>query len=125
MKPFRATRTKIDPIYLRSECERVVQSISAHIHPVSIILFGSSAREEGTDQSDIDLLILGESDEDIHRMRTLLRPLRPLSKSFPVELIWMKKSEFDRKKDIGGLAAVIKDEGVVLYTNKDTYDKGA
>lgn len=75
MKPFRATRAKIDPLYLRSECERVAQSIRDNVHPVSIVLFGSSARNEGTDQSDIDLLVLGDSDEHIRNMRTLLRPL--------------------------------------------------
>ncbi len=45
----------------------VVRRIVELVHPERIILFGSRARGEGGNRSDLDILVVAESDEPRHR----------------------------------------------------------
>ena len=57
----------------------VVQRLSEAAGPARIILFGSQARGESNDESDVDLLVVERGMDDRHaemvRLRDALRPL--------------------------------------------------
>ncbi len=49
---------------MKDELERIVDSIEKHYRPEKIILFGSLAQNEATEGSDIDLLVIKDTDKD-------------------------------------------------------------
>jgi len=86
------TQEQIDEIK-----KRVVESFK----PQKIILFGSYATGKPTEDSDLDLLIIKDSDLPIHvqnrKIRRLLCDLR-----VPMDVIVKSTKEFETYKDIIG-----------------------
>lgn len=73
---------------------QAVQLLVAAAHPVKIILFGSHARGEANEDSDVDFLVVLPAVESKHkemvRLRRVLRPLR-----IPVDVLVASKEELD------------------------------
>jgi predicted nucleotidyltransferase len=71
-----------------------VQRLIAAAHPAKVILFGSYARGEASDDSDLDFLVivpnLANKHEEMVRLRRALRPLR-----IPVDVLVASKAEVD------------------------------
>ena len=71
-----------------------VQRLIAAAHPAKIILFGSYARGEASDDSDLDFLVivptLANKHQEMVRLRRTLRPLR-----IPVDVLVASKAEVD------------------------------
>ena len=72
-----------------------VKRIAEASQPEQILLFGSHARGEAHDDSDLDLLVIETEVTDraaeMVRLRRLLRPLR-----IPVDLLVYSRSDIDR-----------------------------
>lgn len=105
----------INDYNIKKRIARIVGSIKAACPPRKIILFGSYARREAAEDSDLDLLIVTEtkmSSEEIYRMRReLLRDF-----SIPVQVICVREEEFLETKDvIGGIACRASKYGEALY----------
>lgn len=98
---------------VRQEVEPAIEKIRAAINPEAIYLFGSLARDEFTDQSDIDLLIVMNQPSQIKLARQKVAKLRPLSR-FPMDIIWMSADDFNRKSQTGGVAQIVKEEGRLM-----------
>ncbi|PIP55302.1 MAG: DNA polymerase subunit beta [Bacteroidetes bacterium CG23_combo_of_CG06-09_8_20_14_all_32_9] len=97
----------------------MVEKIVREIQPEKVILFGSYARGDFNNDSDLDLFIIKDSEESNRIMRrkldTLLRGRR-----FPVDIIVRKPSEVEwnfRAKNPFYLYHIFKD-GKVLYEKK-------
>ena len=71
-----------------------VQRLIATAHPTKIILFGSYARGEANDDSDLDFLVilptLANKHQEMVRLQRALRPLR-----IPVDVLVTSKTEVD------------------------------
>jgi predicted nucleotidyltransferase len=71
-----------------------VQRLIAAVHPVKIILFGSYARSEASDDSDLDFLVimpaLANKHQEMVRLRRVLCPLQ-----IPVDVLVASKTEVD------------------------------
>ena len=99
--------------------EEIIQEIKDRIiknyDPQKIILFGSYADGTPHKDSDIDLLIIKESNlPPYKRARELRKILSDII--FPKDIIILNKSEFDRYKDVkGSFAYEISKKGRVLY----------
>lgn len=59
----------------------VTHRIVAHFHPLQIILFGSHARNEATDDSDIDLLVVFS---EVSSKRQLTIAIRDILVDLPI-----------------------------------------
>ncbi len=53
--------------------DKLVDEVVKKVSPLRIILFGSTARGEAREHSDIDLLVVVS--EGVHRRRTAMKPL--------------------------------------------------
>jgi predicted nucleotidyltransferase len=97
--------------------ENLVQRIVEEIAPLSIVLFGSVARNSMSDDSDIDLLVV--MPEGTHRRRTaqlLYKKIRNIS--IPFDILVVTDSDLEKYKDKAGLIyREILAEGKQVYVN--------
>ena len=98
---------------VQSELADVLQLCS----PEKVFLFGSAARGEMTDASDLDLLIVLRDDADIKMIKRQYYCRKKLH-MVPVDIIFMLISDFIKRAEIGGIAMVCKQEGRVLFEVK-------
>ena len=84
-------------IYLREAINKIIKEFN----PEKIILFGSYAYGKPTVDSDIDLMIVMDTDEKPHKRAV---PVRKALKDIgiPKDIIVKTPQEFERFKDIGG-----------------------
>ena len=93
----------------------VIEKITSNFNPKKIILFGSYAYGHPTDDSDVDLLIVMDTDIKPHK-RTV--PIRKVLKGIgiPKDIIVKTPEEFERFKDIVGTVIYpAAHKGKVLY----------
>ena len=99
----------------RKRLEEVAETIVERFNPVRIILFGSHARREETDDSDLDLFV---------EMETDLRPPERAAevsavfglRTWPLDVVVYTPAEVERLREINGtLLSIIESEGEVLY----------
>lgn len=80
------------------EIERIVRQIAEGYRPLKVILFGSHAWGEPTEDSDIDLLIVKEtSDRFIDRWVKVRELIADPKRRIPVQPIVTTPEELDRR----------------------------
>lgn len=83
--------------YLKEAVDRIIK----RFNPEKIILFGSYAYGKPTADSDIDLMIVMDTDEKPHKRAVLIRKaLKDIG--IPKDIIVKTPQEFERFKDIVG-----------------------
>jgi len=98
--------------------ESAVRKLADSFHPEKIILFGSQARGEADEHSDVDLLVV----TDVHGNRRAMmvamdRALR--GSGFARDIVILTPDEFARDKDIPGtVARPACKEGKILYARQ-------
>jgi predicted nucleotidyltransferase len=93
----------------------MVERIAAEFHPQRIILFGSHARQEADEQSDVDLLVVSDAQRPASEEAMAIR--RRLG-DFPVACDVLVKSprDYERFKNVVNHIAYIADRyGKVVY----------
>ena len=101
----------IDDKLLKEVIRRILGQVAAE----RIILFGSAATGNMTRDSDIDILILEASPDNIRKKRVQIHnALRGLG--FPFDVLVMSTERFEESKNvIGGLAYPANKYGKVIY----------
>ncbi|HET89365.1 MAG TPA: nucleotidyltransferase domain-containing protein [Chloroflexi bacterium] len=98
----------------------IVEKIANSVAPQRIILFGSRAREESTQMSDLDLFIVQDSKMSNREMRRKIEHLLG-GRQFGVDLLVRRPEEVERNVDDGNpfYTRHILEEGRVLYERPD------
>ena len=98
-----------------SVVREAVESIVRAVHPLRIVLFGSTARGEQGGQSDVDLLVvMPEGSPKRQTTQKLYRILRGLP--VPVDILVTTEGDLERHKDNPGLIyRTILQEGRQVY----------
>ncbi len=93
----------------------IARRIESHVRPHRIVLFGSRAWGQSDAHSDVDLLVIVDSDETpVERAVALGRLFRP--RPAPLDLLVLIPQEVQERLAAGdGFLRRILDEGVVLY----------
>jgi predicted nucleotidyltransferase len=107
------SRTDVEPII----SEELAALLTA-CKPANVFLFGSAARDEMTDASDLDLLVVvadGANLKDIKKKYYCRRKTH----MWPVDVLFMEQSEFQMKSQIGGAAMLCLQEGILLFKEKE------
>lgn len=86
----------------------------AGVVPSRIIVFGSAGRNELREDSDLDIAILFQSDDDLQRGRAAVRRAER-EDQWPLDLLFYTEEEFASRATIGGVCMIIRDEGYVLF----------
>ena len=89
-------------------------AIVHHCQPEAVYLFGSAARGEMTDASDLDFLVIMPDAADCKTLKAAYYRSRR-SKSIPVDVVFMFASQFQGKSRIGGVAMICAQEGRLIY----------
>lgn len=95
--------------------DEIVRRIVATMHPRKIVLFGSRARGEARPSSDIDLLVIADSDEPRYRRsRALYGALRHIM--VPMDILVYTPNEVEEWSQVrqAFVTSVVR-EGKVLY----------
>ena len=86
------------------DIDQVRERITQAFHPDKIFLFGSYAEGNATEDSDIDLLVVMESEIERHQRNIALKRLFPHRK-FSLDAFVYTPQEFHKSKDIPGTIA--------------------
>lgn len=88
-----------DPLPIRKIIEQVVERLKSEYHPERIVLFGSRAYGTATPESDVDLLIVKETDQPFHkRWAEVYRLVQPLVKGVDFSPIVLTPREVARRQ---------------------------
>ena len=98
-----------------AEIEHVAQRLARAANAEQVILFGSYARGDAREGSDVDLMIIAESDlPRFKRSRELYSLFRPYP--FAMDLLVCTPEEIERgKQSLVSFVSTVLQEGKVLY----------
>ena len=99
------------------EINKINEQIKEKYKPEKIILYGSSARGTITENSDIDLLIIKETDKKRNeRFREVRAIVRDLKRRIPFSPLVYTPTEIEQRLNLGDffIKEILK-EGKVLY----------
>lgn len=113
MKKLAVARLPLSQEFVDFQVQKALLQIS-RLQPLKIYLFGSAASGRATDQSDLDFLLVFSDQNRLRSAQKKLRSIYPVC-DIPVDLVWMIKSDFDRKSSIGGIAMEAHDFGILVY----------
>src|SRR6266498_4931718 len=85
---------------LRERLAAISRRLKEQYGAEKVILFGSYARGEATEDSDVDLLVIAPTNERLfQRMATALRLVRDLYRGIPISPIVLKPEEIEERKN--------------------------
>jgi predicted nucleotidyltransferase len=97
--------------------DKIVPLIVSLASPDQIVLFGSYARGDNTEKSDVDLLIIKKNLKNSNEITDLLYRAFYINKiSIPIDLIVVDYNKYLKlNNEIGYIYKTIKQEGKLLY----------
>jgi len=102
-------------IEVQQQLEKMVRSIVESFHPEKIILFGSHARNAGTPESDVDLLIVMPF-HGSRRKVAIAIDVKLGERSLPLDVLVVTPEEMERERGrVGTILPRALKEGRVLY----------
>ncbi|MDR1270325.1 MAG: nucleotidyltransferase domain-containing protein [Planctomycetaceae bacterium] len=97
--------------------KQIVAFITSKISPEKIILFGSYARGDNREDSDIDILIIIKNLKNERKITgTLYKELLKENISIPIDFLAIDYNKYNKlKNEVGYIYKTIEQEGQVLY----------
>lgn len=102
----------------QQDIERVAKRLGMAANADQVILFGSYAKGEAREESDVDLMIIAESDlPRFKRSRDLYKLFRPYP--FGMDLLVYTPQEIEKgKRSPASFVSSVLREGKILYVRK-------
>lgn len=109
---FRPIRLNADDVHEIIDAK--VAWIREAADPLQIWVFGSAARDEMTEASDVDIALVFGDEEEIKQARRAIHP-RPRPDLWPQDLAFFTQADFENRSSLGGLPLIIANEGRLVY----------
>ena len=103
----------------RDQLNDIVNRIVERLDPEKIILFGSYASGEAREDSDVDLLVVAETELPV---RGRFPVIRPLLADFPAafDVFWKTPEEYRRRRNVVNHVVYFAEKyGRVVYERRD------
>ena len=100
-------------VQIQDQINSIRNQLIKKYKPQKIILFGSYAYGQPSKESDVDLLVVADTDKKFHERVQEVRTLLP--KDRPFDLIVLTPSEYQGAKMKNSLLLEIEAKGRVLY----------
>ncbi|HBA89598.1 MAG TPA: nucleotidyltransferase domain-containing protein [Geobacter sp.] len=98
-----------------TDIDKVRDTIVDAVHPMQIFLFGSYAEGRQTDDSDVDMVVVMESDLAPHQRNVAVKRLFP-HRTFSLDAFVFTPEEFAKYKDVPGtIVYTAAHDGRLLY----------
>lgn len=110
----RFTAKKLDDKTVEELVNNVLEDFSTLPALQAIVLFGSAARGEMTDASDLDVVLLFDTRENATLVRKTVHQARRKS-TWPMDILCSDVPTFLRKSEIGGIYSVARSEGRAIF----------
>jgi len=96
--------------------QQIAERLKKEYKAQKVILYGSYAKGEATEDSDVDLFIIAPTHERFfQRMATVLGLIRDLKKGIPIEPIVLTAEEVEKRIKVGDqFIQEIIEEGIYL-----------
>ncbi len=94
--------------------EKIAEAVSKEIEFEKVYLFGSHARGDYRENSDLDIAVVSKNFENMkkkERYEKIIESIREVTGETPVDLICYTPEEFDRGKN-SFLPSIIAEEGI-------------
>ncbi|MFW5843663.1 MAG: nucleotidyltransferase domain-containing protein [Spirochaetota bacterium] len=85
--------------------------------PSRIVAFGSAARGELREDSDVDIALLFRDEQTMSAAKRAIYA-SPRTDFRPIDLLFFTEEEFKSRAEVGGVCMLIRDEGRVLWGDK-------
>ncbi len=109
---------------IQNQIDKIIQLIIANYKPEKIILFGSYAYGKPTEDSDLDLLIVKDSDLPRYKRAREIRKLLWGITDVPKDIMVYTQAEIDEWQGVKeAFVTQIVKNGRVLYEDKKRADK--
>ncbi len=103
----------------KDKIKNVARNMASATNAERVILFGSYARGDATEQSDVDLIIIAESDlPRFKRSRELYKLLKPHPFAMDIVVYTPIEIEKGEKTKLSFISTVLK-EGETLYQKRE------
>ncbi|MFQ5687165.1 MAG: nucleotidyltransferase domain-containing protein [Candidatus Scalindua sp.] len=103
----------------KDSIKHVARDMAISINAERVILFGSYARGDATEQSDVDLMIIAKSNlPRFKRSRELYKLLRPHPFAMDIVVYTPHEVEKGKKTKVSFVSTVLK-EGKTLYVRRN------
>ena len=101
------------------EIEKVAKRIGISVNAQSVILFGSYARGVAGDESDVDLMIVAQSDLPRYkRSRNIYKMFNPYPFAMDLLVYTPQEIEKGKRSSVSFVSQVLR-EGKTLYVGRD------
>jgi predicted nucleotidyltransferase len=102
-----------------SQIRQVAAKLGEAARASMVILFGSYARGEATDRSDVDFMVVAESDLPRHKRAVdLYKQFRPYPSGMDIVVYTPEEIEAGRKSALSFVSTVLR-EGKKLYERRE------
>lgn len=97
----------------RAIANEMAKRIAHSLDPDRILLFGSVARGQAREASDVDLMVVADSDLSFKDRMDLL--YTRIERGEEIDMLWYTPQELDRMKRTSSFVRHALEEGVLLY----------
>lgn len=99
----------------QSNIERVARLLGEAIDAEKVLLFGSYAKEKSTNNSDVDLLIIADTDlPKFKRARSLYKLIKPYPFGMDILVYTPREIDLAKKSPLSFISRILK-EGKPVY----------
>ncbi len=103
-----------DPVIARFVDESLPR-VRELYQPQLVLAFGSRARGDALEESDLDVIVVAEAFAGVPFLRRLERFFQDVDPAGAMDVLCYTPEEFARKKDELGTVEAAVEEGIVLY----------